>query len=65
MDFKLIRQEKTEKVPVCVRIYSTVLDDIQKVVDAEKISTAGFIRHAINAALDQYKNDNNKQENQG
>lgn len=61
MDFKLIRQEEIEKVPVSVRVYSTVVDEMQRIADIEKISIAGFVRCALNIAIEQYKNTQNTQ----
>ena len=65
MDFKLIRLEETEKVPVSVRIYASVVEEIQKIADKEKISMAGFVRHALNIAIEQYKNTQNTQKTEG
>ena len=62
MDFKLIRLEEVEKVPVSVRVYSTVVDEMQRIADIEKISMAGFVRHALNIAIEQYNNNNNTKE---
>lgn len=59
MDFKSIRQEEAEKVPVSFRVCATVADEMQRIADAEKISVAGFVRHALNIAIEQY--NNNKQ----
>ena len=64
MDFKLIRLEEVEKVPVSVRIYSTVVEEMQRIADKEKISMAGFVRHALNIAIEQYKNTQNTQNTQ-
>lgn len=60
MDFNLIRQEEVEKVPVSVRIYAPVVEEMQKIADAEKISLAGFVRHALNTAIEQYNSQTNK-----
>ena len=59
MDFKSIREEETEKVPVSFRVSATVADEMQRIADIEKISIAGFVRHALNMAIQQY--NNNKQ----
>lgn len=56
MDFKSIREEETEKVPVSFRVSATVANEMQRIADVEKISMAGFVRHAINIAIEQYNN---------
>ena len=56
MDFKSIREEETEKVPVSFRVSATVANEMQRIADAEKISMAGFVRHALSIAIQQYNN---------
>ena len=56
MDFKSIREEETEKVPVSFRVSATVANEMQRIADAEKISMAGFVRHSLNIAIEQYNN---------
>lgn len=60
MDFNLIRQEEVEKVPVSVRIYAPVVEEMQRIADNEKISLAGFVRHALNTTIEQYNSQTNK-----
>ena len=61
MDLNLIREEEANKVPLSVRVYSSTYEALTEIVKAENVSLAGFVRHALNNAIAQYKEQTNKQ----